>query len=239
MNVKSVDVDDATQYPIPSAPPLEHPQCDLNQCAICMDVIKKNDVARLSCSHEFHVSCIMENVLNSNNTCPLCRIVVAKKPPGIPHIGDELIVLLTKETLDETWPTSCKTFLADDVFKNLTKTEKKDIKKKLCYLLSRFGYDMSKNIKKWIERSRPIEEINDRQNEDTRNFVEEYGLEQYAERIYNNDYFSVLDQFLSSTIETFINPPGHDMTEGPYFTRPEAERLMNTIFRYYADSLEQ
>ena len=44
-----------------------------DQCVICMDTIGLENNAILSCGHKFHATCFAENVLNSNNSCPLCR----------------------------------------------------------------------------------------------------------------------------------------------------------------------
>lgn len=232
--------------PIPCAPPEEMMVYEdtslLPTCSICMDVIRENDSMRLLCTHQFHASCMMENVMKSNNTCPNCREVLTKKPPGLPNINDDLIVMLTKETLDETFPSVAESFLENNIFDSMTKREKKLIKIKLCYALSVFGYDISKKIKKWIESRHDSEsehETTDIINEDMQNFITEFQLHQYADRIYNNDYLSNMEQFLSATVETFISPPGHNMTHGPYFTRQEAENLMNTIILYYSQRLDE
>jgi hypothetical protein len=42
-------------------------------CPICLDKIKKGDkVSKLSCSHEYHHSCLIK-WLSRDNSCPVCR----------------------------------------------------------------------------------------------------------------------------------------------------------------------
>ena len=46
----------------------------IDQCSICLEnFMKKDKKILLNCSHEFHKKCLQE-WLNKNNTCPLCRI---------------------------------------------------------------------------------------------------------------------------------------------------------------------
>ena len=45
-------------------------------CAICFEHMKDVDATHLSCLHGFHKTCIAE-WLNVNNSCPMCRTVVA------------------------------------------------------------------------------------------------------------------------------------------------------------------
>ncbi|KAF5134666.1 E3 ubiquitin-protein ligase ZNRF3 [Metarhizium brunneum] len=43
-------------------------------CAICLDVLKDDDmVRRLPCQHYFHSSCLDTWYLRQHNTCPLCK----------------------------------------------------------------------------------------------------------------------------------------------------------------------
>ncbi|PSS16453.1 RING-H2 finger protein [Actinidia chinensis var. chinensis] len=45
------------------------------KCAICLSVLEDRKMARVlpNCSHTFHVVCI-DRWLNSQSTCPICRI---------------------------------------------------------------------------------------------------------------------------------------------------------------------
>ena len=49
-------------------------------CAICVDDFKKGDTLRvLPCSHQFHVECIDEWLINHSDLCPLCKNQVPRK----------------------------------------------------------------------------------------------------------------------------------------------------------------
>ena len=60
-------------------------------CVICMEKIQSNDRAKLPCGHEYHTTCLMKNVVKSNNTCPLCRVVYTEKPEIIPDLNSTMI----------------------------------------------------------------------------------------------------------------------------------------------------
>ena len=52
-----------------------------NDCAICMEPIGINtNFIKTECGHEFHASCLMENVAHNGFGCPNCRTVMAKEP---------------------------------------------------------------------------------------------------------------------------------------------------------------
>jgi hypothetical protein len=51
----------------------QHVQKEKNECTICFRLLY--DVMMLPCSHSFHLKCIGK-WLNTNNTCPLCRMIV-------------------------------------------------------------------------------------------------------------------------------------------------------------------
>lgn len=44
----------------------------LGECSICLETTGASAIARLPCSHEFHVHCI-KNWLVRSPTCPICR----------------------------------------------------------------------------------------------------------------------------------------------------------------------
>lgn len=47
---------------------------DEGECSICLEPIKKdNIIVELECGHIFHKHCIITNIFNNNNKCPLCR----------------------------------------------------------------------------------------------------------------------------------------------------------------------
>jgi hypothetical protein len=51
-------------------------------CAICMEKLKKTNVCTTACGHMFCLECIL-TVRERNNACPLCRKPLSKKRPNI------------------------------------------------------------------------------------------------------------------------------------------------------------
>ena len=49
-----------------------------HECPICLDDIKKNQESKTVCNHKFHKECL-NTWLNTHNTCPLCRSIIANK----------------------------------------------------------------------------------------------------------------------------------------------------------------
>ena len=45
----------------------------VDECAICLDAMKKDMAGLDSCSHRFHHSCLMSLLQSGSNRCPLCR----------------------------------------------------------------------------------------------------------------------------------------------------------------------
>lgn len=51
------------------------------ECAICLEVIgDKTNFIKTKCGHDFHASCLMENVAHNGFNCPNCRTEMAKEP---------------------------------------------------------------------------------------------------------------------------------------------------------------
>ena len=51
------------------------------ECAICLEVIEVNaNFIKTKCGHDFHASCLMENVAHNGFNCPNCRTEMAKEP---------------------------------------------------------------------------------------------------------------------------------------------------------------
>jgi hypothetical protein len=56
-------------------------QVEEKDCAICLETIEPNtNFIKTKCGHEFHASCLMENVAHNGFGCPNCRTVMAKEP---------------------------------------------------------------------------------------------------------------------------------------------------------------
>ena len=61
-----------------------HAPKELPDCPICYETILAKDSKVTSCKHEFHSSCL-ERWTKDHSTCPLCRALVAPKPPTKPQ----------------------------------------------------------------------------------------------------------------------------------------------------------
>eukprot|EP00656_Telonema_subtile_P033953 TRINITY_DN380_c0_g1_i1.p1 TRINITY_DN380_c0_g1~~TRINITY_DN380_c0_g1_i1.p1 ORF type:complete len:223 (+),score=36.80 TRINITY_DN380_c0_g1_i1:114-782(+) len=57
---------------IPEAPLPHSANEDVNECAMCYDLIDPTDCQSLDCKHTFHASCL-QIWLAQNPSCPLCR----------------------------------------------------------------------------------------------------------------------------------------------------------------------
>jgi hypothetical protein len=63
---------------------LQKSDCDDNECAICLEKIEVNaNFIKTKCGHDFHASCLMENVAHNGFNCPNCRTVMAITPDDI------------------------------------------------------------------------------------------------------------------------------------------------------------
>jgi hypothetical protein len=56
------------------------PECEVNDCPICMDVIEGNkNCVTTECGHKFHTNCLMKSVAHNGFGCPYCRTVMAEE----------------------------------------------------------------------------------------------------------------------------------------------------------------
>jgi hypothetical protein len=46
---------------------------EVEECAICLDLLEKKLIAHLPCKHAFHLTCLKQAVQAKNYSCPLCR----------------------------------------------------------------------------------------------------------------------------------------------------------------------
>lgn len=210
-------------------------------CAICMELIQEKDKIVLSCNHEFHASCMMENIVQCNNTCPLCRNVVSKQAEKRPNLTPEVSNAILTQTLNDEFNDLAEKFISDTNLNNMTQTQRGLFKIKIGYMLTIFGIELTKHIKDWIEQGndRMVPVMEERQEDEIQIFFESYNLMSYLPRIRNNHHLSDYDRFLSADIETFMYPPGVTSQTTPYFTRDEANIMMGAIINHFALGLQE
>ena len=154
-----------------------------DECPICFELVKETDKTILKCGHVFHSSCFMENVLQSNNTCCLCRVEVSRKADQLPDLNKETILNFIESNLvtNKSEIRKCMRDLFDGSsstsdWNELSKKKKTKKVNTLMHFIVEYGIGMGKSISKWIEAG------NDRMN-----FDEE------EETIFNIDVQSILD----------------------------------------------
>lgn len=220
------------------------------QCVICMDIITDTNKVVLSCNHEYHASCMMENVVHSNNTCPLCREVVSKQAYQLPDLNEDTSISLIKTTFHDEFEHIANDFVNDRLFESFSEHDKGSVKVKMGICMTAFGFSVAKNIKKWIDQgnNRIIPEVE--VEHDTRDdvddntelydFIEEYNLQAYSQQILENNHLNQFENLLNADIETLMWPPGHSLHDenGYLFTRQEAEDIMNAIVGYFSNQLD-
>tara|TARA_A100001015_G_scaffold320439_1_gene446802 strand:+ start:1796 stop:3112 length:1317 start_codon:yes stop_codon:yes gene_type:complete len=139
-----------------------------DECPICFEIVKETDRTVLKCGHVFHSSCFMENVLQSNNTCCLCRTEVSRKAIQLPDLNKETILNFIESNIVINKPLIRKCLI--DLFNNSSSisewnelSKKKKTKKVNIFMnfIVEYGIGMGKSISKWIEAG------NDRMNFDS------------------------------------------------------------------------
>lgn len=126
-------------------------------CAICMDFVQEKDRSILKCGHEFHTSCLMENVVKSNNTCPLCREVVSSKTQELPDLNTNVVSNFIEMTLYDQRYKNIKPYMKEICnelnldWKELSQEKKDVVMQKVIELLILFGIDLGNSISKWIK----------------------------------------------------------------------------------------
>ena len=78
-----------------------------------------------------------------------------------------------------------------------------------------------------------VEYIETRNEERLIDFIQEYNLENYRERLVNDEELSDFGRLLSCDIEDIMSPGGLSNTHS-LFTRVEAEDIFTAILSYYA-----
>jgi hypothetical protein len=138
-------------------------------CVICMDFIGDNNKTILSCGHEFHANCFAENVINANNTCPLCRTEVCKKADVLPNLTKTMTASFMESILNTPGgQTNVKNYVFQVCkqlggWDKLKLNEQYDICRETIKLLMNFGFSLGGSIRAWIEEgnSRYQESVDD------------------------------------------------------------------------------
>ena len=238
------------------------------KCCICMETIYEKDQIILKCNHTFHASCMMENIIHTNNTCPLCRVVVSTKPKKIPDFNARIRSNLIANTIHENLNELSQN-LSENLFPEVQHNNNRtNMKGKLEEILTIFGLSLTTNIQSWIQTqdtnfeitnvsdeessddATDYEESSDEDNydfrvrvpsdyEDHHELLEPLNLvDNLLPRLIRNSYFRDFDNVLNSDIETFMYPPGRYEGQEPYFTRNESEQLLNAVIRHFANYFE-
>ena len=218
---------------------MTHSEC----CVICLEKLKEKDKTILSCEHIFHASCLFENIIQSNNTCPLCRIEISKKTKSYPDLNETIYIEFIRELMNEKFDILSSSVIDAIYLNRLLDTQRAGLKLKIGYILSIFGIELSKKIKTWIEQGEsrityiPDEVVNVISLNDMEDFINENGLTNFRDRLLNNIYLSNYDNLINAGVQTFMYPPGHEnINNTPYFNRNEAEYLMGKVVNHFAST---
>jgi hypothetical protein len=140
-------------------------------CVICMDSITEDiNKTTLRCGHVFHTSCFCENVIQSNNKCPLCRITICSEVPKMPNLTKQITGKIIQQIfLGDKSNLEMYTFLksiSDILGIELNEVHSEDklmIYRKIVRLLMSFGFNLGALIRQWIEEGngRYNEELDD------------------------------------------------------------------------------
>lgn len=128
-------------------------------CVICMDTITQ-DTNRmvLQCGHVFHSSCFCENIIQSNNKCPLCRTTICSQAPKIPNLTKQMTgkfmqqMFLGNNNNEEMYEflKSISGILGVEITE-IQSEDKVVIYRKIIRLLMAFGFNLGALVRKWIE----------------------------------------------------------------------------------------
>lgn len=207
-------------------------KCPMEQCVICLDFIQEKNRSLLPCGHEFHATCLMENVVNGNNTCPLCRDEITKKTEEIPDLNATMVCRFVEETLSENKEINVLPALQEILkechvnWSDLSYESKLNSYRIILHMCMGFGITMGESISKWIKEGNDrlsLEESGDtRVHVDLVSFMEEHCDDDDEEE---EESFSIVPLF--SEIEDL-----HD----PMLEFLETFNLMHYSSRILADS---
>lgn len=141
------------------------------ECAICMELIGEKDRTVLKCGHEFHASCMIENVVSSNNTCPLCRENVGKKPEARPRFTCSLMRIFIQNEFNSIKLAPVMKGIMEKVcrekgWKNVCLEDRALMSEEVVDMLACFGLNLGKQVYRWIEEGDERMEVPDEMEHD-------------------------------------------------------------------------
>ena len=215
----------------------------LPRCSICFDFICDENKSVLSCGHALHTSCLAENIVSANNTCPLCRMELCRKVDELPTLTKTMTARLMEQILSEEPGKEYLVVYLEKIKKIIKEDEQSEKNKntELCFhaleLLMSFGFNLGACVREWIHSGpeRYIEDddnvsihVNvdditermenktnmDRESEQqTIQFLNDYELTRYIPRIMRNEYLCLYNQLMQATISVLMYPPDTSIME--------------------------
>tara|TARA_Y100000816_G_scaffold167152_1_gene119806 strand:- start:3155 stop:4132 length:978 start_codon:yes stop_codon:yes gene_type:complete len=138
----------------------------MEECVICMELIKEVDKAVLKCGHSYHASCMFSSVVKENNTCPLCRTEVSEKPEKKPEMTVGLMRIFIQNELNRVNLTEgCSGLFeshrkwfqehgggGDDLLRydDVSVEDRAYMSENVIHLLVQFGCRLGSQVNNWI-----------------------------------------------------------------------------------------
>lgn len=191
-------------------------------CVICMDFIGDNNKTILSCGHEFHANCFAENILNANNTCPLCRTEVCDKAYSLPKLTKTITASFMESILNTS---GGQKNLKDYVYlmcsklggwTKLTTEEQYYLCRETIRFIMTFGFNLGGCIRSWIE------EGNSRYQESADDFTVQVNMHE----IVNNVNTMIQEESEMEAESSSIVPLFDEDSDNDSDSLPEAGEIM-------------
>lgn len=212
-------------------------------CVICMDFMGEDNKSILPCGHEFHSTCFAENVLNANNTCPLCRTEVCKKAELLPKLTKTMTASFMESILNTP---GGKKIMKNYIFhmcntlggwNTLDSKKQFELCRETIRLLMSFGFNLGGSIRSWIE------EGNGRYQETSDDLTVQINIEEMVHLVdelieeENN-----IEEENCSLVPLFDEDIDYEMEEGEIAedspSHPSVDEITSTIDFLYHYNLE-
>jgi hypothetical protein len=136
-----------------------------------MDLIGETDRTVLKCEHEFHASCMITNVVSANNTCPLCREEVGKKPEARPKFTRSLMRIFVQNEFNSIVLSRVLGGIFDsnanlmnnnvNMWRDVPTDLRVEMSQELIELMVTFGIRLGRQVNLWIEEGDERMEVPD------------------------------------------------------------------------------